>query len=120
MITTTLNTKVLGIENKIPDIPNLVTKSLLNIKATAVKCKIHGIINQRTKAALNTKLQIIKRKTDTTSFITIPEFNGLTRNYFGVIMIEATKCFRSKIKIDAALDIADKNRENIKNFKGFM
>ena len=35
-------------------------------------------------------------------------------------MIEATKSFRSKIKIDAALDIADKNRENLKNFKGFM
>ena len=35
-------------------------------------------------------------------------------------MIEATKSFRSKIKIDAALDIADENRENIKNFKGFM
>ena len=67
------------------------------------------------------KLQIIKKKQpDTTSFITILEFNRLTRNYFGVIMIEATKSFRSKIKIDAALDIADENRENIKNFKGFM
>ena len=44
MITTTLNTKVLGIENKIPDIPNLVTKSLLNIKATAVNVKYMALL----------------------------------------------------------------------------
>ena len=68
------------------------------------------------------KPQIMKKnnKSDTTSFITFPEFNRLTKNYFDAIIKETTKPLGSKCQIDAAIDIADKNRENIKNFKGFI
>ena len=41
MTTTIVNRKAMDIENKIPDITNLVTKAALNTKVAEVENKIH-------------------------------------------------------------------------------
>ena len=51
------NTKITGIENKIPSVTGLVTTAALNTKATEIEYKISDINNLAAKAALIQKLQ---------------------------------------------------------------
>ena len=67
-----------------------------------------------TKATLNTKTREIENKIpDTTGFIATTEFNRLTNIRFDARMKEATESLASKDRVTTALDIADRNRENI-------
>ena len=98
------NAKIKNIEDKIPDITNLATKTTLNAKINEVKGEIPNITNLATKTALNavenkipsvsnlvkktdynTKINEIEKKmTDHNhdKYITIPEFNRLTKETF--------------------------------------
>ena len=67
-----------------------------------------------TKATLNTKTREIENKIpDTTGFIATTGFNRLTNIRFDARMKEATESLASKDRVTTALDIADRNRENI-------
>ena len=55
MTTAAPNTNATKIENKIPDINNLTTKTSLNTKFPVVKSKATGIFNITTRAAPTTK-----------------------------------------------------------------
>ena len=59
---TEYNAKTKDIEDKIPDIPNLVTNTTLNAKINEVKGKIPSTTNLATTTALNTKINEAKGK----------------------------------------------------------
>ena len=85
------NAEIKNIEDKIPDITNLVTKTTLNVKINYVKGEILSITNLGTTAAFtanvsnllkktgyNTKTREIKNEIadhNHDKYITIPEFN---------------------------------------------
>ena len=54
------NAKTRNIEDRIPDITNLATKTTLNAKINKVKGEISTIINLATTAALNAKINEVK------------------------------------------------------------
>ena len=56
---------------------------------------------------------------NTSSFITTPEYNRLTRISFEARINEAAKILASKSQVDNALNIADKNREKIEKLHRF-
>ena len=71
------NAKIENIEDKIPDITNLATKTALN----AVEIKIPSVNNLVKKTDYNAKIEEIEKKiTDHNhdKYITTPEFNKLT------------------------------------------
>ena len=74
------NTKTAEIENKIPDITNLATKTNLNTRQAEVDwIQLSDVNNLVTKDVVNTKTTEIQSKTpDTQAFITTPDFNWLT------------------------------------------
>ena len=112
MITDACSTKATEIENKIPDLTNVASKPALNKKATEVESKIPDITNLATKAAVNTKAtEIEKEIRDTTGFITTPKFNKLTKSSFDTRRKDAAESLVSQM--DTALNIVDKNRENV-------
>ena len=77
--------------------------------------KISDFINLATKADLNTKATDIKNKIpNSSSLITTPEFNGLTKISFDESVKEAEKSFLSKTEAKNALDSGDKNRKKEK------
>ena len=78
---TNYNTKITELENKIPDISNLATKTAL----TAVENKIPSASNLVKKTDYDTKVTEIEKKiTDHNhnKYITTPEFNKLATNVF--------------------------------------
>ena len=54
------NAQIKNIEDEIPDITNLGTKTTLNAKINEVKGKIPSIANLATTAALNAKINEVK------------------------------------------------------------
>ena len=110
------NTKTIEIEKK-ADTTNPATKSSVNTKAAVNKIKQPDIANAATRVALNAKATYTENEIiDTTSFISAPEFNRLSKKLFDVrIVIEELKILRSKFQLDAALDTADKNEEKDSN-----
>ena len=105
------NVKIKNIEDKIPNITNLATKTTLNAKINEVKGEISSIMNLGTKASLtavenkipsvsnlvkktdyNTKINEIEKKiTDHNhhKYITIPAFNKLTTESFAAKLKQA-------------------------------
>ena len=105
------NAKEKNIEDKIPDITNLATKTTLNAKINEVKGEIPNITNLATTSALtavenkipsvsnlvkktdyNTKINEIEKKiTDHNhdKYITTPEFNKLTSEHFAARLKQA-------------------------------
>ena len=105
------NAKIESVEDKIPDISNLATKSVLNTKInefkndiasitglatnsalTAVENKIPSVTNLVNKADYDTKVSEIEKKlTDHThdEHITTPEFNKLAADVFNEILSQA-------------------------------
>ena len=82
--------------------------------------KIPNIASLAAEAALNTKAAEIENKIrDSTGFITTPQFNRLVKIRFDARMKEAAKNLASYSQVNNALDIAEKNGENIKNLKTF-
>ena len=73
------NAKIKNIEDKIPDITNLATKTTLNAKINEIKKKIPNIINLATNTALTAVEKIIP---DHNKYITTPELNKLTAAKF--------------------------------------
>ena len=99
-------------KNKIPDLTNVSTKPALNKKATEVESKIPDITILATKAAVNTKATDIEKEIpDTTGSITTPKFNKLTKRSFDTRRKDAAESLVSQM--DTALNIVDKNRENV-------
>ena len=87
---------------------------LLSIQKSQ-RSKVFDITSLFTKATLNTKITEIENKIiDVTSFICITEFNRLTKKGFDARIKAATKSLVCESEVDTALDIADKNREEIK------
>ena len=98
------NAEIRNIEDKIPHISNLATKSSLNAKIIKVKGEIPSITNSATKASLNavenkiptvsnlvTKIDYNTKFNDTEKknadnshdkYVTIPEFNRLSAENF--------------------------------------
>ena len=75
----------------------MTTKASLNAKTREVESEIPYITNQATKVALNAKATEMENEIlDTTGFITIPEFNRLTKISFDAKMKEAMKNIASK------------------------
>ena len=108
MVTTALNAKATDIESKISDITNLATKAALKTKTAKIKSKLTDITKLTTKTALNTKAREIENIISATSgFITIPEFNRLTKTRFNARLKEAMKSHASKSQVDNALGLAD-------------
>ena len=54
--------KIKNVEDRIPDITNLVTNATLNAKMNEVKNEIPSITNLATTAALNAKINEVKNK----------------------------------------------------------
>ena len=116
---TSCNTKITEIESKIPSDNNSVTTAALNVNTTEIEDEIPGITNLDCKAFI-----IIKagdKIPDTAGFITIPEFNRLSKINFDARKKESTKSFASESQIDTTLDVADQNRKRfLKNLKRLM
>ena len=73
------NAKIKDIEDKMPDITNLVTNTTLHAKINDVKNEIPSI----TKSATTTALMLVEKKIpDHSKYITTPEFNKLTADNF--------------------------------------
>ena len=103
--------KIKNIEDKIPDITNLATKTSLNAKTNQVKGEISSITNLATKAAYNAvenkilSVSNLVKKTDCNlkineigkkiidlnhdKYIATPEFNKLTSENFVARLKEA-------------------------------
>ena len=78
---TNYNTKITELENKIPDISNLATKTAL----TAIENKIPSVSNLVKKTDYNTKVTEIENKLNNHNhdkYITTPEFNTLAADFF--------------------------------------
>ena len=116
---TSCNTKITEIESKIPSDNNSVTTAALNVNTTEIEDEIPGITNLDCKAFI-----IIKAGDeipDTAGFITIPEFNRLSKINFDARKKESTRSFASESQIDTTLDVADQNRKKfLKNLKRLM
>ena len=116
---TSCNTKITEIESKIPSDNNSVTTAALNVNTTEIEDEIPGITNLDCKAFI-----IIKagdKIPDTAGFITIPEFNRLSKINFDARKKESTRSFASESQIDTTLDVADQNRKKfLKNLKRLM
>ena len=73
------NAKIKDNEDKIPDITNLATNTILNAKINEVKIEVPSINNLATTAALTA----VENKTpDHSKYITAPEFNKLVAENF--------------------------------------
>ena len=105
------NAKIKNIEDKIPDITNLATKTTLNAKINEVKVKIPNITNLASTTALtavenkipnvsnlvretdyNTKMNEMEKKIsdhDHDKYITTPEFDRLTAEDFAARLAQA-------------------------------
>ena len=83
------NAKIKNIEDKIPDITNLATKTALN----AVENKVPNVIfNLVKKTDYNTNINEIEKKISDhihDKYITIPEFNKLTSKSFAARLKQA-------------------------------
>ena len=82
------NSKITGLENKIPSISGLATNAAL----TAVENKIPYISSLVKKADYNTKISEIEKKLadhNHDTYITTPEFNKLTAENFAVRLKQA-------------------------------
>ena len=106
---TEYNAKINSIENKIPDITNLATKTILNTKIndveaeiptnlatntalTAVEIKIPDISSVAKKTNYDTKVNEIEKKITDNShekYITTPKFNKLTAENFAARLAQA-------------------------------
>ena len=109
---TSCNTKITEIESKIPSDNNSVTTAALNVNTTEIEDEIPGITNLDCKAFI-----IIKagdKIPDTAGFITIPEFNRLSKINFDARKKESTRSFASESQIDTTLDVADQKRKKKK------
>ena len=72
------------------------------------------------QTALNTEATETENKQpDTTGFNTTPEFNKLTKTPFDWRMKKSSKTTCKENQVDNALDIADKNREDMKRLQAF-
>ena len=80
--------KLTELENKIPDISNLATKTAL----TAVENKIPSVSNLVKKIDYNTKINKIENKLNNhihDKYITTPEFNTLPADVFNARLTQA-------------------------------
>ena len=113
------NAKIKNIEDKIPDITNLATKTTLNAKINEVKAEISHVTNVATTSACtvienkilgvsnlvkktdyNTKINGIEKKiTDHNhdTYITTPEFNKFTAKIFPLRLKRANLASKSGI-----------------------
>ena len=111
------NAKIKDIEDKIPDITNLVSTTTLNAKINVVKNEIPSIINLVTSNTVNAKINEIKNKipnitnlATSTAFtaveyktldhikcITTPEFDKLTAETFAARLALANLASKSYI-----------------------
>ena len=104
LTTAALNTKSTEIENKILHITSLDTKATLNTKTTEIESKIPNS-SFTTETSFNIKTIAIEDKIhDTLSFKTTPELNRLPKISFD-------------LTDKNTLDVTDKSREEIKNFR---
>ena len=91
---TTLNAKINVVKNEIPSIINLVTSNTVNAKINEVKNKIHNITNLATSTAFTA----VKYKTlDHIKCITTPEFDKLTAETFAARLALANLASKSYI-----------------------
>ena len=93
---TTLNAKINEVKGEIPNITNLATKTALN----AVENKIPSVSNLVKKTDYNTKINEIEKKiTDHNhdKYITTPEFNKLTSENFAARLKQANLASKSDI-----------------------
>ena len=88
------NAKIKDIEDKIPDITNLLSTAAFNAKINKVKNKITNITNLDT----TTSLIAVKNKTPAHSkYITIPEFNKLTVENFAARLAQENLASKNDI-----------------------
>ena len=81
------NAKIKDSEDKIPDITNLATNTILNAKINEVKIEVPSITNLATTAALTA----VENKTpDHSKYITAPEFNKLVAENFTARLKQGT------------------------------
>ena len=122
------NAKIKNIEDKIPDITSLATKTILNTKInevkagrpsinglatnsalTVVETKILNISNLVTKTDYETKVNEIEKKITDHScdkYITTPEFKKLTAENFAARFAQANLV--TKVDFDNKLSILNK------------
>ena len=110
VLKTNYNTKINELENKIPDISNLATKTAL----ATVKNKIPSISNLVKKTDYNTKVTEIETKLNNHNhdkYIDTSEFNTLATNLFNARIAQAN--LNTKTDFDAKL--SSLNRKITKN-----
>ena len=94
------NTKITELENKIPDISNLATKTAL----TSVENKIPSVSNLDKKTDYNTKVTEIENKLNDhnhNKYIDTSKFNTLATNLFNIRIVQAN--LTRKTDFDAKL-----------------
>ena len=111
------NAKIKDIEDKIPDITNLATNTILNAKLNEVKNEIPTVTNLVTNVSLNAKINGVKNEIsciinlatttaltavqnkipDHSKHITIPEFSKLTAENFTVRLKQANLATKDDI-----------------------
>ena len=90
---TDFNTKVTEIEDKIPDVSSLVTKSALAV----VENKISNVSSLVKKTDYNTKISEIENKVNNQNhdkYITTPEFNTMAADVFKARLAAQTDLIR--------------------------
>ena len=105
MLKTKYNTDKTELENKIPDISNLATKTAL----TTVENKMPSVSNLVKKTDYNTKVTDIENKLNNNNhdkYINTPEFNKLAADVFNGRLVQANLI--TKTDFDAKLSNLNK------------
>ena len=100
------NTKIIELENEIPDISNLATKTAL----TAIENKIPSVSNLDKKTGCNTKVTKIENKLNNhnhNKYIDTSEFNKLAADVFNATLAQANLI--TKTDFDAKLSSLNRN-----------
>ena len=108
--------KLTELENKIPDVSSLATKTVL----TGVENKIPSVSNLVKKTDYNTKITEIEKKlTDHNhdKYITTPEFNTLAAYIFNAILAQANLIAKTDFdgKLTEKVLTENLNRKNAAN-----
>ena len=106
--------KLTELENKIPDISSLATKTSL----TAVENKIHSISSHAKKTDYNIKITKVKNKLNHNhdKYIDTSEFNKLAADAFNVRIAQANLI----TKADFGAKLSKLNKKNTKNKSKYL
>ena len=112
LTTAALNTKIRGVENKIPNTIDLVTTTILNTKIGEAEDKIPNSSGLVPTTILNKKNEEVENKlSDHDKCITTPEFKKIASNILNMKLKQANQA--TNCVVNTKSQRANKNKEKI-------